>query len=400
MHPFVRFSLLLVMLLGVIACNRPIPAATSTQPSSAPSALPQATPPPAVPSATGLPATPQLAPSATSLPATLLPAVPSTTSLPTTPTAAPAGWSQIVAANAGPSVRYDHSAVLDPLRQQLVIFGGRDKDTLGDTWIFDLATRIWREVKAAGPLARFGHGALYDAVHRRMLIVMGQGASFFNDVWAFDLDQETWTELKANDRSAAAPRPRYGQSAALDAGGRVLISHGFSDQGRFDDTWAFDVASARWVNLTPASGPKPLKRCLHELIYDAVADRLLLFGGCSSGFGPCPQGDLWAFDLKTSAWTELRPSGAAPAARSNAALVYEAATQTLFLFGGKTEDGASADVWSYDLGRNMWMQLEQGGGPGARSSQATSYDPQTRRALIFGGLTADGSSADLWEWRF
>jgi hypothetical protein len=336
------------------------------------------------------------------VPQTAAPATPSPANLQPTPTAAleARGWSEIIATNAGPQPRYDHSAVLDPVRQQLVIFGGRDTETFGDTWLIDLATRTWREVPAAGPAPRFGHGAVYDAADRRMLIVMGQGADFFNDVWAFDLDQETWTELKANDRSAAAPRPRYGQSAALDTQGRVLISHGFSDQGRFDDTWAFDLAAARWVNLTPASGPKPLKRCLHALIYEAMADRLLLFGGCSSGFGPCPQGDLWAFDLKTTSWTELIPSGVAPSARSNASLVYEATTQTLYLFGGKTEGGANAETWSYDLGKNQWTQLEGQKAPSARSSQATGYDVQVRRALIFGGLTAAGSSADLWEWSF
>jgi protein phosphatase len=313
-------------------------------------------------------------------------------------TVAHVGWSQVVAANDGPPARHDHSAVFDPVRQQLVIFGGRDAEAFGDTWIFDRATRMWHAVDAAGPAPRFGHGAVYDAAHRRMLIVMGQGAEFFNDVWAFDLDQQTWTELKANDRSATAPRPRYGQSAVLDSQGRVLISHGFSDQGRFDDTWAFDVATARWVDLTPASGARPLKRCLHALIYEATSDRMILFGGCSSGFGPCPQGDLWAFDLKTTTWTELTPRGAAPTARSNPGLVYQPATRSLLLFGGKTEDGPSAETWSYELDSNAWMQLEPVDGPSARSSQALDYDIQTRRALLFGGLTADGSSADVWEW--
>jgi hypothetical protein len=304
----------------------------------------------------------------------------------------------VIATNASPPARYDHSAVFDPVRRQLVIFGGRDGEMFGDTWIFDRATRMWRAVDGAGPAPRFGHGAVYDAAHRRMLIVMGQGAGFFNDVWAFDLDRETWTELKANERSAEAPRPRYGQSAALDSQGRVLISHGFSDQGRFDDTWAFDVAAARWVNLTPTSGAKPLKRCLHALIYESAADRMILYGGCSSGFGPCPQGDLWAFDLKTATWSELTPRGAAPTPRSDVSLAYAAANQTLFLFGGKAEAGASAETWSYDLDGNVWMLLERPDGPSARSSQATSYDAQTRRALMFGGLTTDGSSADLWEW--
>jgi Galactose oxidase, central domain len=388
-------------LLGLMGCAAPAPAANVPLPASAPPALAQPTSPPVALSATSLPPTLQPAPSATTLPPTRPPVTPSATSLPPTPTnaaVAQRGWSQVVAANSDPPARYDHSAVFDPVRQQLVIFGGRDTETFGDTWIFDRATRIWRTVDAAGPAPRFGHGAVYDAAHRRMLIVKGQGADFFNDVWAFDLDHETWTELKANDRGATAPRPRYGQSAVLDSQGRVLISHGFSDQGRFDDTWAFDVATARWVNLTPMSGAKPLKRCLHVLIYETTADRIILYGGCSSGFGPCPQGDLWAFDLKTTSWIELTPDGAAPTARSNASLVYEAATQTLFLFGGKTDNGPSAETWSYELDSNVWMQLEPADEPNARSSQATSYDAPTRRAMILGGLTADGSSADLWEW--
>jgi hypothetical protein len=126
---------------------------------------------------------------------------------------------------------------------------------------------------------------------------------------------------------------------------------------------------------------------------------MILFGGCSSGFGPCPQGDVWAFDLKTTTWTELTPGGAAPTARSNASLVYEAATLSLFLFGGKTESGPSAETWSYELDGKVWTQLEHTDDPSARSSQATSYDGQTGRTLIFGGLTTNGSSADLWEWR-
>jgi hypothetical protein len=400
MRRFMLMSAFAVVLLGVIGCTTPAPAASVPMPASTPPALAQPTAPTA-PSATGLPPTLQVVPSATTLPPTPPSVTPGPTSLPPTPTdavVAQRGWSQVMAANNGPPARYDHSAVFDPVRQQLVIFGGRDTETFGDTWIFDRATRMWRAVDAAGPAPRFGHGAVYDAAHRRMLIVMGQGADFFNDVWAFDLDQETWTELKANDRSAMAPRPRYGQSAVLDAQGRVLISHGFSDQGRFDDTWAFDIAAARWINLTPTSGAKPLKRCLHALIYEPTSDRMILFGGCSSGFGPCPQGDLWAFDLKTTTWTELTPGGVTPAARSNTSLVYEAATRSLLLFGGKTERGPSAETWSYELDSKVWTQLEHTDDPSARSSQALDYDTQTGRALLFGGLAADGSSADLWEW--
>jgi hypothetical protein len=379
---------------------------------AAPAATPTPGPPPAT--ATNPPAAPTtVVPTATAQPAPPTPIVPTATVAPVS-TASPApatptaplpegGWTQIMTDNGGPAPRYDHSALVDPVRQQIVVFGGRGPRTFGDTWIFELGARRWREVPGPGPAPRFGHGVAYDAAHRRMLLVMGEGAGFFNDAWAFDLDQETWTELKASRIADDEPRPRYGQSAALDSQGRVFISHGFSDQGRFDDTWVFDPAAARWINITPATGPKPLKRCLHEIVYDATGDRMFLYGGCSSGFGPCPQGDLWAFDMQARAWTEIAFRGAAPAARSNPSLAFDAARGTLFLFGGKTADGPSGDTWRYDPARNDWIGLESeiGGeseiAPSPRSSQGTGYDALNRRVYVVGGLTAQGPNMEIWD---
>jgi hypothetical protein len=188
-------------------------------------------------------------PTSTALPAPLTPLPSAAVATPVPPRAA--SWEPITPVNAGPAPRYDHTALLDPVRGRLVIFGGRDTQAFGDTWIFDLAARTWRQVSGAGPPARFGHGVVYDGAHRRMLLVMGQGASFYNDAWAFDLEAETWTELKASQIGPDQPRPRYGQSAALDDQGRVFISHGFSDEGRFDDTWVFDPATARFSKVSP-----------------------------------------------------------------------------------------------------------------------------------------------------
>lgn len=297
----------------------------------------------------------------------------------------------------GPAPRYDHSLVADPEKRRLVLFGGRGAGTFGDTWIFDLDQEEWREAQGEGPPARFGAGAVYDGANRRVMLVMGQGSSgFFNDVWAFDLETEAWTELKPNRAAEDEPRPRYGQSAALSKDGRVLISHGFSDQGRFDDTWAFDPATARWVDITPKSGPIPLKRCLHELAYDPGEDLLLMYGGCSSGFGPCPQGDLWALDLTSGTWRELQPQGEKPSPRSNPSLAYDATQRAIFLFGGKGESGPMQDTWVYKLEDNAWRTVESEISPSPRSSQGTAYDPQQRRVYLAGGDASDGPDMEVW----
>jgi hypothetical protein len=317
--------------------------------------------------------------------------------VPTQVTAKP-GWAQVAAGNRGPAPRYDHSVVYDPVRNHLVIFGGRGSGTFGDTWVFSFESKLWRQVQGAGPPARFGQGTVYDAANRRMIVAMGEGSGFFNDVWTFDLERETWRQVKGTANNASSPRTRYGQSAVLDSRGRVIISHGFSDQGRFDDTWAFDFARNDWVNITPASGPKPLKRCLHEMAYDAANDKMYLFGGCSSGFGPCPQGDLWVLDLKAGKWTELAPPGAKPSPRSNPSVAFSRAKGELLLFGGKAGSGMSNEAWSFNPAKYAWTKLDITG-PSARASHATTYDMEGNRLIVHGGQASDGAKDDVWEWR-
>ncbi|MBI2951741.1 hypothetical protein HYY27_06590 [bacterium] len=311
------------------------------------------------------------------------------------------GWASIAATSAGPPGRFDHTLTLDPTRNRLVVFGGRAPSSLGDTWVFDLDSRSWREVRASpSPPARHGHTAIYDAPRGRVVIFCGQSsAGFFNDVWAFDLGRETWQELvAAGDR----PTVRYGSSAVFDAPrNRMVISHGFTSQGRFDDTWAFDLGRNVWTDLTPASGLRPVKRCLHEAVYDAGGDRMLLFGGCASGFGPCPLGDLWAFDLRTNVWTELRPSGAAPGARTNPALAYDPAVRRALLIGGSAAEGLTNDTWTFDAAGGAWTKLTfEGSIPAPRYSHDAVVDSTNARVLLFGGHSTKGFSDELWELKF
>ncbi len=312
---------------------------------------------------------------------------------PTESAAAKPVWKQISAAAAtAPAARYDHSLAFDTDHSRLILFGGRAAGkTFGDTWIFDLKTNAWREVKASGPPARFGHGAIYDPAQKSMFVFGGQASSFFNDTWAFETEKETWSEVKT---SAARPTTRYGIGAVFDSTReRLIVSHGFTSEGRFDDTWALDLKTEEWTNLTP-SGDKPLKRCLLDAVYDPVREVMYLFGGCASGFGPCPLGDLWMFDLKTNKWTEIKPSGALPGARDNPALVFDPKGHRAILFGGRAGDPTN-DLWSFDPNAKMWTKLAATG-PSARRSHDMIYDPTNDRFYMFGGTGESGASNELW----
>jgi N-acetylneuraminic acid mutarotase len=297
----------------------------------------------------------------------------------------------------GPAARWDHTLSADPETGRLILFGGRDANgaPFSDTWTYSIADETWEALPAPGPSARFGQAVTVDPAARDLWLFGGQadGATFFNDVWRFDLDALTWSEVPTGE---ARPSPRYGTSAVLDGQGQVLISHGFTFEGRFDDTWSLDPASGVWTDVSPAPETRPLKRCLHEAVWDDATSRMLLYGGCSSGFGPCPQGDLWAFDPATRTWTMLAPA-TSPAARSNPALVRDEATSSLWLIDGLTEAGYAADLWSLDVqGTGVaWSEVVQDGiVPEARASHdATVLDGVV---YLFGGYGVNGPLADLW----
>lgn len=341
------------------------------------------------------PTEPALLPTATAI-GTLSPTAAATVAAASTSMAMPEQpkpvWKQLAVENA-PAPRYDHALALDTDQQRLILFGGRDGgQVLGDTWIYDLKANQWREVKGAGPSARFGLASAYGPSRKAVYIFGGQNQEFYNDTWMFDTLTETWSEIQTND-----PKPdiRYGHGITLDTkSDRLIVSHGFARDGRHDDTWALDLKSNTWKNLTPL-GDKPLKRCLTDIAYAPNSDSVYLFGGCSSGFGPCPQGDLWMLDLKSDTWTELKPSGNIPSARENVSLVVDEKTGQLILFGGKSA-ATMNDLWVYDPAQNTWSLLSLEG-PAPRKSHDAVYDASGHRVLIFGGTDGSRALNDLWE---
>ncbi len=311
--------------------------------------------------------------------------------------AATPAWQQLAADKPGPATRFDHTLSADDEAKQLVVFGGRDANyaALNDTWVFDLDARTWTQIDGDGPAPRFGQAVAVDPATRRLYLFGGQNQdTFFNDTWQFDLNEHRWEQLDGGE--GTAPSPRYGLSAVLDPGGHLFVSHGFTFEGRFDDTWSFDVAENTWTDASPTAGERPLKRCLHEMVWMPTAEQILLYGGCSSGFGPCPQGDLWSYLPTTQTWTNITPADG-PAARSNPALVWDSRTDRAYLFGGLTDAGHSADLWTgtLDTENFTWSPLETSATPAARASHDTAIS--AGYLYLFGGTSNTGTFNDLWR---
>ena len=287
---------------------------------------------------------------------------------------------------ARPSARIDSPLAYDTTSRRVFLFGGQD-DTgnRNDLWTYSIDSQTWSPANSQGaaPPARFGHTMVFDSAARRLIVFGGQAAGFFSDTWAYDIAKGLWTQLS---RSGEGPTNSYGHSAIYEAArNRMIISHGFTDKGRFDDTWAYDFKAEKWQNITPA-GERPLKRCLHHAVYDEKNSQMLLYGGCSSGFGPCPQDDLWSLDLNRARWNDLtrspRPSG-----RQWYGAAFDSARGRMVVFAGSTAN----DLWEFDTAASAWSRPALAGeAPQGRSRHEGVFVPDLNATLFFGGRTSSG----------
>lgn len=304
-------------------------------------------------------------------------------------------WLELTpAAGDAPSPRRYASAVHDPIGHRMIIFGGQGAGTLNDIWAFDLATNTWADLTptaGAAPSDRRTPGSTYDSVGHRMITWSGQGSGGFNnDTWSFDLTSYLWSE---HTPSAPIPNQRYGVAVVLDPIERELVTFaGFTNLGRFDDTWRFDPLADNWTDVSGATGPS--MRCLHSASYDSRNHRMIMYGGQQSG----PLDDIWALDLAQDTWSDLTPA-TRPAGRFFTAHVYDASNHRATIFGGTrgAAGGNTNEVWLFDLWTNTFVEmLPSGPLPSPREGAAGIYLQAEDRMVVFGGN--DGSNLnEVWS---
>src|SRR5437762_3134634 len=115
---------------------------------------------------------------------------------------APGAWSAPGQNSPRPAARYYASAIYDPVRHRLVLFGGArniSNGNVNEVWTLSLDTMTWAQLTPSGtpPAERHGHGAIYDPVRDRMIVFGGvAGGTHFSDTWALTLgDAPTWSQI-------------------------------------------------------------------------------------------------------------------------------------------------------------------------------------------------------------
>jgi len=298
------------------------------------------------------------------------------------------GHDRVRSRSTEPPARAHHRLVSHPDGRILLVGGSTRLDTgyawFDDVWSREAGTGTWSRVDGL-PFRRSSHALAYDRARGEVVLLGGIGRSgdpAGGTVWVGDgRGWESRAELA--DEGWAEPAACYDRSRK-----RVVVFGGWDGANEFrGDTWEWD--GREMVRVSTAG---PAARAGHEIAWDPVSRRCILFGGRGdAGFLT----DTWAWD--GDAWRILTEEG--PPARWFFGLATADAWGTVVLFGGATAAGDLADTWTWD--GSSWTRVDATGPP-PRGMSRIAFDGE--RIVLFGGRQrSDGDPpftdlSDTWEF--
>ena len=229
---------------------------------------------------------------------------------------------------------------------QAILYGGNWNTTLfADTWLWNGST--WTQLHPAnnpGMLAE--HAMVYDDARGQIVLFGGMGGApptYSNQTWIWD--GTNWTQMHPK----VSPPAREGHAMAYDAVARkVVLFGGYGDFAETNDTWTWD--GSNWTQAV--SAVSPVARAGHSMAFDGTRGETVLFGGFLSQPTPTWFSDTWVWN--GSAWRQM-VTPTPPAARAGHVLAYDPALAAVLMIGGAGGKDVTGSSWNYDFRRETWM---------------------------------------------
>src|SRR5438105_5579325 len=98
-------------------------------------------------------------------------------------------------------------------------------------------------------------------------------------------------------------------------------------------------------------------------------------------------------DTPTVNWTQLSPTNS-PSARSSPAMTYDPVSKKVILFGGFGLTGYLNDTWTFD--GTTWTKLQTATAPPVRTAASMAWDKATAKIILFGGYNGFNDLGDTW----
>ncbi len=261
-----------------------------------------------------------------------------------------------------------HGFAYDPVRRLTVLHlgtftnaGGQYKD---HTWEFD-GERWTNVITSSVPPARTRFDMVYDAARQVMVIHGGENR---NDTWEYDgID---WTQRTFTGSVPPVAQTLIETNLVYDSARQVTVLY-----HRLTGTWEYDGTS--WTQVLTTG--LPTARQYTDMAYDVARQRVVLYGGMvyDGAAGRYYGSDTWEYD--GTSWTEII-TPTLPAGRCYHNLAYDSLRQRVVMFGGYLNAGIGTnDTWEYD--GTDWTQIPTNVSPESVTNGPMSYDPIWKRIL-------------------
>lgn len=358
-------------------------------------------------------------------------------------------WVQIQPDGGPPPGRMNNTAVFDPNSGELIIFGGFKTLTspvveTNDVWVLTNANRkggrrAWIQLHPTGdvppPLA--AASAVYDPYKNVMIVFGGQ---IMNSSGSQQSISSTWLLTNANGTGATRPNwkalgdmevtptPRQNHQAVYDpVSNSMIVFGGLNSQPNPNPLLpnTLSLPSDVWVleNATPTTPPStptwesgatiPSPRQGFAAVYDGTS--IFVLGGCTAAEFGCstPSSDYLVLSNpfsnaeRSPFWSPPQPIQGGPAGMWQfSSVAYLPTTKSIVVFGGRQPDppppGAVAtffgaftqQTWMLNNlygGAPYWTEISAGSPPSPRGQSVPPvlYDPSTARMMVFGGPTSN-----------
>ncbi|XP_032679911.1 kelch domain-containing protein 4 [Odontomachus brunneus] len=228
----------------------------------------------------------------------------------------------------------------------------------------------------------------------------GQQTTVYGDLFFYNIDKKKWSVVKA----PGAPPPRCGHQAVTTTarGGELWIFGGEftspseSQYYHYRDLWVFLLSERKWEKITTPHGPSA--RSGHRMVH--LKKDLIVFGGFYDNLRDYKYfNDVYAFNLETYVWREIKPAGILPAPRSGC-VVLPTPDNKIMVYGGYSKEKVKKDLEKgcahddmflltpdkNDATKYKWISVRQTGTrPTTRCGMSAALI-QINQALLFGGV--------------
>lgn len=190
-----------------------------------------------------------------------------------------------------------------------------------------------------------------------------------------------------NNSQILTPPARWGHDMIYDpVNQKIILFGGYGTSGILDDLWIYDYQEKSWIELYPVNNPPA--RHSHKLAYCPENQKIILFGGYGRNNA---LNDMWSYDYSANNWQELNPENS-PSPRMSHAMAYDSFNNKLILFSGY---GVNADTWVFDYDSNLWVEKFPTDHPTSRYGHTFIYDSYSQLCILFGG-----PDDDTWSYNY